>query len=112
MGVGALEVRATSADSLSSPYAVIQRIKAQEEFFERVRKIEPRFMAVFGAETESIFLAVYSARTQLAAAAEQLFEMGQIETDDDERSRQDKKELRQLIFRGMTEKKEVDRIGD
>jgi hypothetical protein len=43
-----------------SSYKLIRCIKAQEEFFARVRKIEPRFMAVFGAETESIFLAVYS----------------------------------------------------
>jgi hypothetical protein len=96
-----------------SPYAVLKRIEKSAEFFERVRKIEPRFMAVFGAETEQIFAQLYSARTQLEAAVGQLFEMGRIEYDkDDEFTDGQIRELKELIYRGPTETKEKDKIGD
>ncbi len=96
-----------------SPYAVLKRIEQSGEFFERVRKIEPRFMAVFGAETEQIFAQLYSARTQLEAAVGQLFEMGRIEYDDDDEFTVGQvRELKELIYRGPTETKEKDKIGD
>jgi hypothetical protein len=95
------------------PYAVLKRIRNSAEFFERVVKIEPRFMAVFGAETEKIFAQLYSARTQLEAAAGQLFEMGRIEYDDeDEFSAKQLREMKDLVYRGPTESKDKDRIGD
>ncbi|MCK1335759.1 hypothetical protein IVB38_06855 [Bradyrhizobium sp. 38] len=94
-------------------YAVIRRIEAREDFFERLRKIEPRFMAVFGAETDSIFEMVYNARTQLAGAAGQLFDIDRIEYDEqDRRIKEEKRELRELIFRGPNEDKKNDKIGD
>jgi hypothetical protein len=96
-----------------SPYAVLKRIESSAEFFERVRRIEPRFMAVFGAETEQIFADFYSARTQLEAAVGQLFEMERIEyDDDDELTTGQVRELKELIYRGPTEIKEKDKIGD
>jgi len=100
-------------EAQKSPYAVIMRIRNSAEFFERVVKIEPRFMAVFGAETEAIFQQLYNARTQLEAAAGQLFEMGRIEYDpDDEFSTKQLREMKDLVYRGPTESKDKDRIGD
>ncbi|TQF27644.1 hypothetical protein UNPF46_30505 [Bradyrhizobium sp. UNPF46] len=96
-----------------SPYAVLKRIQNSAEFFDRVTKIEPRFMAVFGAETEQIFSRLYSARTQLEAAAGQLFEMGRIEYDDDDAfSRDQLREIKEIVYRGPTESKDKDKIGD
>jgi hypothetical protein len=106
-------IKITLREVQHGPYAVLKRIQNRSEFFERVVEIEPRFMAVFGAETEQIFARLYSARTQLEAAAGQLFEMGRIEYDpDDEFSRNQLREMKDLVYRGPTESKEKDRIGD
>lgn len=109
--VGNVGIRVNIREGQQGAYAVLRRIEAQEEFFERVRKIEPRFMAVFGAETEGIFAGLYSARVQLAAAAETLFEIGHIETEDTVQIGVERRDLRQVIFRGPDEKKENDKIG-
>lgn len=109
--VGDVGIRVNIRDGQQGAYAVLRRIEGQEEFFERVRKIEPRFMAVFGTESESIFVALYSARTQLAAAAETLFEIGHIESEDAQQISGERRELRHLIFRGLTEEKENDKMG-
>jgi hypothetical protein len=94
-------------------YAVMKRIQAQGDFFEKLYKIEPQFMAVFGPKTSEIFSMVYSARTELQASAEQLFEMGLAENDSEgQPSREEKRKLREVIFRGPTETKEKDKIGD
>ncbi|RTL62157.1 MAG: hypothetical protein EKK42_32790 [Pseudonocardiaceae bacterium] len=96
-----------------APYAVIKRIENHKEFFDRITKIEPRFMAVFGSETEQIFSRIHNARIQLESAAGQLFDMGRIEYDTaDAISRDQLRELRALIFRGPTESKDQDKIGD
>jgi hypothetical protein len=106
------DIRVSIRTGQRGAYAVMKRVEANEEFFERILKIEPRFMAVFGAETENIFTSLYSARAQLANAAEQLFDIGRVEDDDDERTREERRGLRELIFRGPAEKKEKDKIGD
>jgi deferrochelatase/peroxidase EfeB len=71
-------------------YAVVRRIEANGEFFDRVMKIEPCFMAIFGAQIEAIFTSLYSARTQLRAADEQLFDVGRMDDDEDGRLREEK----------------------
>ncbi|WP_210166314.1 hypothetical protein [Bradyrhizobium sp. LTSP857] len=94
-------------------YAVLKRLQSHNELFVSVYKIEPRFMAVFGADTEAIFSSLHSARNQLEAAAQTLFEIGRIEDDPGDRSTgEDKRQLKAFIFRGPTEEKENDKIGD
>jgi hypothetical protein len=50
-------------------YAVLKRMDNNHEFFERVFDIEPRFMAIFGVETEEIFAELYDAKRTVGTAA-------------------------------------------
>ena len=54
-------------------YAIGQRIVRNKDFFERVWKLQPRFMAVFGRETADIFLQMHQARRWIEIAAEMLW---------------------------------------
>src|SRR5438105_1190643 len=53
-----------------SPFAVIiMRINRHKEFFERLYKIQPRFMALFGEETEASFMKCHQARRYIEVSA-------------------------------------------
>lgn len=94
-------------------YAVLKRIEAHEGFFEKVYKIEPRFLAIFGTQAEEIFASLYGARIQLESAAQLLFDEERIEHDpNDIHTRNKKRELRATIFRGPTEDKQRDEVGE
>jgi hypothetical protein len=43
-------------------YAILMRMERNKDFFERVWKLQPRFMAVFGPDTEEIFFKMHQAR--------------------------------------------------
>src|SRR5262249_8630490 len=70
-------IEGTVAISLTSgqrsAYAILKRIRSHEDFFEKVYKLEPRFMAVFGADTDEIFSKLYSAKARVEAAAQGLY---------------------------------------
>ena len=68
-------------DGQRGPYAVLKRLDNSEEFFERVSKIEPKFMAIFGADTTQIFSILYEAKLKVQTAAEALLEEYAIEHD-------------------------------
>jgi hypothetical protein len=53
-------------------YAIFKRIEHHRDYFEAVWKLQPRFMAVFGRETEAIFAELHSARRRVEVAAHML----------------------------------------
>lgn len=55
-------------------YAVFKRIEQNKDFFERVWKLQPRFMAIFGPHVEAIFVKLHSARRDIEVAAQMLFQ--------------------------------------
>lgn len=106
-------IRVTLQEGQRTPYVVLKRLQRHEDFFEKVRKIEPLSMAVFGAATQEIFGLLYTARTRLESEAKSLFEEERFEIDrEDTESRERRRELRSSIFASPNEKKEGDRIGE
>lgn len=53
-------------------YVTLKRIDNNKEFFIKVLKLQPRFMAVFGPETEKIFGELNMARVHVQVAASSL----------------------------------------
>ena len=52
------------------PFAVtLMRIDRHKDFFERLFKVQPRFMALFGAETEATFMRCHQARRFIEVSA-------------------------------------------
>jgi hypothetical protein len=50
-------------------YAIFKRIEGNKDFFDRVWKLQPRFMAAFGPETEDIFMLLHQSRRDIEVAA-------------------------------------------
>jgi hypothetical protein len=59
-------------DKRGSYYAILSRINRNRDFFERLFKLQPRFMALFGAERESTFLKCHEARRFIEVSAQML----------------------------------------
>lgn len=94
------------------PYAVLKRIAESDEFFERVSKVEPKFMAIFGAATTDIFSALYRARLKVQTAAEALFDEYELEQDpSDSEARLRLVNLRKDIFSSPGELRSDDQAG-
>jgi hypothetical protein len=55
--------------SRGSFYAILKRINANNDYFERVWKLQPRCMAMFGASVEEIFVLLHRARREVELAA-------------------------------------------
>lgn len=50
-------------------YAILKRIERNKDFFERAWRLQPRFMAVFGPNTEEIFIKMHQARRYIEVSA-------------------------------------------
>jgi hypothetical protein len=50
-------------------FAVLKRIEASNDFFTRVWRLQPKFIAVFGEKTEEIFDQLHKARRDIEATA-------------------------------------------
>jgi hypothetical protein len=77
-------------------YAAAKRIHLNKEYFDGLWQLQPKFMAVFGPQTESTFVKVHKARRNIEVAAQMLYEQA-LETDrhvSDEDTRKMYKELR------------------
>jgi hypothetical protein len=55
-------------------FAVMRRIERNSQFFKAVWDIQPRVMALFGAETEKIFREMHEARRQVEVSAGLLYQ--------------------------------------
>ncbi len=53
-------------------YATRKRILDHRDFFERVARLQPKFMAVFGSPTSDVFLQLHKARREIEVASEML----------------------------------------
>jgi hypothetical protein len=59
-------------------YAAVKRIELNKDFFERAFKLQPKCMAMFGRDAESIFMLMHEARPEIEVAAEMLaWQVGQ-----------------------------------
>jgi hypothetical protein len=84
-------------------YAVFKRIQRNKDYFEGLWDLQPKFMAVFGPETESTFLKVHQARRNIEVAAQMLYDKA-IEperTDSDAATRKMYNELRAHLWAPM-----------
>jgi len=55
-------------------FAVLRRLDNNREYFERLWRFQPRFMAAFGKDTQDIFLEIHSARRAIEVSASMLME--------------------------------------
>jgi hypothetical protein len=53
-------------------FAILARIDRSKDFFERLFKLQPRFMALFGADSEAIFMKIHTARRTIEVSASML----------------------------------------
>jgi hypothetical protein len=53
-------------------YATLKLIEHSKDFFERAWKLQPRCAAVFGRDTDEIFLLMHRARREIEASAQML----------------------------------------
>jgi hypothetical protein len=53
-------------------FAVRRRLERNRDFFDHVWELQPKFMAIFGRETEDIFLLLHTARRDIEVACEML----------------------------------------
>jgi hypothetical protein len=58
-----------------SLYGIIKRMERHTAFFDRVLVLQPKFMAVFGKQTEAIFLKLHKARHSIQIAIEALMDL-------------------------------------
>lgn len=56
-------------------YAIIKRIEHNKEFFDRVWKAQPKFMAMFGRDSEEVFLNLHKARRSIEVSASMLMRL-------------------------------------
>ena len=78
-------------------FGVMRRIERNSEFFKEVWRVQPRVMALFGADTEAIFREMHQARRQMEVSAGLLLqhfreERHQQLTEDTKRLRQEQRE--------------------
>lgn len=53
-------------------FAILARIDRNKDFFERLFKLQPRFMALFGADKEDIFMKCHTSRRMIEVSATML----------------------------------------
>jgi hypothetical protein len=73
------EVISETADQRSARgtfYATLSRIGANQDYFERLWKLQPRCMAMFGAEVADVFMLLHRARREVEVAAQMLASPG------------------------------------
>lgn len=56
-------------------FGVLKRIEYHHDFFERVWKVKPRFMAVFGKETADIFKRIDEAHSNIFHSTRRLLQL-------------------------------------
>jgi len=50
-------------------FAIVKRVERNEDFFERLFQLQPRFMALFGADKEEMFMKCHKARRFIEVSA-------------------------------------------
>jgi hypothetical protein len=110
--VGNVHYQVSHREAQRSPYAVLKRIKNSSDYFDKVSGIEPKFMAIFGAETQAHFELLYEASSIVKASANALYEEGMIEHDPaDQGTRERMRKLRVDVFASKGKIDDEDRVG-
>jgi hypothetical protein len=92
-------------------YAVLKRIERNQDFFDHVWELQPKFMAVFGEKTGEIFDLLHAARRDIQVACDMVAWMTEPERDNKEEWEL-LIQLRQDIWSSTGKKaKEGDRVG-
>lgn len=111
-GGGTATILIKHREGQRAPYAVLKRIGDSEEYFERVSKIEPKFMAIFGSKTTEIFSILFDTKLRVQTAAEALFEEYVIEHDPSDTEARDRmRKWRADIFASSGEVRPEDEVG-
>lgn len=79
------DLSAKEAEHRRSFYGIIKRMERHNDFFERVLVLQPKFMAVFGKQTDVIFHKLHKARHSIQVAIEILIELDEPRAGTDER---------------------------
>lgn len=97
----------------STYWVTLKRIDNNKEFFLKVLKLQPRFMAVFGPETEKIFADLNMARVQIQISANSLMRRGEYDEPWTEERAQRHAQLEADIWSGFTDEDapKGDRVG-
>ncbi len=90
--------------------AILKRIVANKDYFDRLWKLQPRFMAAFSPETEAVFLLVHQSRRDIEVAASMLMQEGDYRQMDDT-TRQLYEKMRRDIWDHQDSQSEKDTIG-
>ncbi len=98
-------------ESQGNGYAVLRRIEADSDFFDRVLKLEPRFVATFGRDSENIFSLLHKARRSVEINSEALIEEYLVEPANDQEARQRRVNIRTNMFASPGEIRDGDQVG-
>jgi hypothetical protein len=93
-------------------YATLKRIQQNKEFFDKVWRLQPKCMAVFGRKIEDTFMKLHKARRTIEVAAQMLAE--QVDDPDrghDESTRKLYKQFRRDIWDHGNYENEKDAVG-
>lgn len=88
-------------------FAILKRIDAHKDFFERVWKLHPRCMAAFGQQADEIFLLLHHARREIEVSAQML--MGDREGVERELIREWERDVWEM---GNARQLPADRVGE
>jgi hypothetical protein len=86
-------------------FAILNRISSQKEFFERAWKLQPRFMAMFGPQSENIFIQLHQARRNIQVSASMLMrpDMHRNKGNWNENRQRQQRQMEGEIWEGMDE---------
>ena len=93
-------------------YAVAKRIQLNKDFFERVYKLQPRCMAMFGKEADEIFLLMHKARRAIEVSSEMLaWKVRQFDGPEDDHNQAFYEQCRRDIWDMGNYQPENDKVG-
>lgn len=95
-------------------FVVLKRIEKERGFFDRLSALQPRFMAVFGPNSEKIFEMAVDAIIQIQVAAEEMMEKQPVDLSN-EVERKNRRERATQCFgraRGSSQEDSVGRMID
>jgi hypothetical protein len=93
-------------------FAVLKRIEASNDYFTRIWALQPKFIAIFGENTEDIFDQLHKARRDIEAAASTIvFDFEPFDPKDDPSYSKELKGYRTTVF-GPRRRDEADPVAE
>ena len=95
-----------------SYYAIFKRMQRHSDFFDRTWKLQPKFMAVFGVDSEKTFGLLHKARSSIEVACETLmWEFKEQPSREDKENRDFWLQMRTDIWASPGPRAERDQVG-